>query len=329
MSLLHVGTLETGDDRSAQTHLLHNVDQTLSDGVTADDTTEDVDEDGGDLGVAGDQLKGALDSGGGSTTTDVKEVGGAAAVQLDDIHGGHGKTGTVDQAANVAVQLDEVQAVLGSLDLIGILLGHVAPREDLLLTELGVVVEAELGIHGKNLVVGGLGQRVDLNLSSVLLHEDLVQVLDGGLGILDALLGEAEVSRDSAGNLVSDTLVDIDGGGDDRIGVLLGDGLDIHATLGGGDNDGALSATVHEDGKVELATGELALANVDGVTDTAGSTGLLGDELVTDHLVGENLGLGRATQRFLVSLRLLFFQAPRNSFRMNLLRWARARAPRD
>jgi hypothetical protein len=104
VSLLHVGTLETGNDGSAQTHILHNVDQTLGDGVTADDTTEDVDEDGRHLGVAGDQLEGALDGSGGGTTADVKEVGRAAAVQLDDIHSGHGKTGTVDYIFILAIE---------------------------------------------------------------------------------------------------------------------------------------------------------------------------------------------------------------------------------
>ena len=297
VSLLHVGTLETGNDGSAQTHLLHNVDQTLGNSVTTDDTTEDVDKDGRDLRVAGDQLESALDSGGGSTTTDVKEVSGVTTVQLDDIHGSHGETSTVDQATNVTVQLDEVQTVLSGLDLIGILLGVIAPREDLLLTELGVLVEAELGVHGQDLVVGGLGQRVNLDLGGITLHEDLVQVLDGGLGVLNALLREAEVGSDATGDLVGDTLVDINGGGDDGIGVLLGDSLDIHTTLGGGDNDGALGSTVHEDGEVEFATSELALTDQDGVARTTTGTGLLGNELVADHLLGEHLGLGRTKSR--------------------------------
>lgn len=96
VGLLHVGTLQTGDDGGAEVHLLHDVDETLGDGIAADDTTEDVDEDGRDLGVAGDQLEGALDGLGGGTTADIEEVGGGAAVQLDDVHGGHGETGTVD-----------------------------------------------------------------------------------------------------------------------------------------------------------------------------------------------------------------------------------------
>lgn len=82
-------------------------------------------------------------------------------------------------------------------------------------------------------MIGGLGQGVDLELGSIALHEALVEVLDGGLGLLDALLGESKVGGDSAGDLVSHTDVDINGGGCDGVGALLGDGLDIHTTLGG------------------------------------------------------------------------------------------------
>lgn len=96
MSLLHVGSLQSGDNGRAQTHLLHDVDQTLRDGIAPHDTAEDVDKDGRDLGVAGDQLERGLDRGRSRATADVEEVGGAAAIQLDDVHGGHGETGTVD-----------------------------------------------------------------------------------------------------------------------------------------------------------------------------------------------------------------------------------------
>jgi hypothetical protein len=291
---LHVGTLQTSNDGSLQVHALDDLDQTLGDSIAADDTTEDVDEDGSDLGVRGDQVERLADSLRGGTSSNIQEVGGRATVQLDDVHGGHGQTGTVDQAANVAVELDEVEPDLGGLDLVGVLLGDVAPLEDLLLAEVGVVVEAKLGVHGKDLVVGRLGQRVDLDLGGIALGEDLVQVLDGVLGVLDALLGEAELGRDVAGDVVSDADVDVDRGGDDGLGVLLGDGLDVHATLARGNDDGALAGAVHEDGQVELAAGEFALDDVDGVAETTRGSGLLGDELVADHLVGEDRGLAGA-----------------------------------
>lgn len=293
MGSLHVGALETGNDGNLEVKRLDRVDKTVGDGVAADDTTKDVDEDGGNLGVAGDELEGLPNGRGGSTTTDVKEVGGLAAVQLDDVHGSHGKTGTVDEAANVTIELDEVEAGLGGANLIGILLGGVAELEDVLLPVVSVVIEAELGVHAHDLVVRGLGEGVDLDLGGVLLEEDLVELLDDVLGLLNALLAEAELGGDAAGHLVGDTHVDVDVSGVDGIGVLLGDTLNVHATLGRGDNDGALRSAVHEDGEVELAAGELALADVDGAAETALGARLLGDELVADHLLGEHLGLGR------------------------------------
>lgn len=96
VGLLHVGTLQTGDDRSAQTHFLHHVDQALGDSIAPDNTTEDVNEDGGNLGVTSDKLESRLDGRGSSTATNVKEVGRAAAIDFDNIHSGHGKTSTID-----------------------------------------------------------------------------------------------------------------------------------------------------------------------------------------------------------------------------------------
>lgn len=291
VGLLHVGALQTGDDGDSEVHGLHDLDETSGNGVATDDTTEDVDENGSDLGIASNELEGTSDGGRSGTTTDVEEVGGLATVELDNVHGGHGKTGTVDETANVTVELDEVQAGLGSLDLVSVLLGGVAPFEDLLLSEVGVVVEVELGVHAENLVVRSLGEGVDLDLGGVLVHEDLVQLLDGRGSIVDALGGEAKLGSDALGHVVGDALVDVDLCGDDGVGVFLGDRLDVHTTLRGSNNDGALAGSVHEDGKVELAAGELALDEVDRVTDAALLARLLGDELVSDHLVGEDAGL--------------------------------------
>lgn len=190
LSLFHVGTLQTGNDGGTKTHVVDDVDQTLGDSVAADDTTEDVNEDGSDLGVAGDELESGADGSRSGTTTDIQEVSGASSVQLDDVHGGHGETSTVDyitsallqansrgsvrtQASNVTIKLDEVQsvptsavstylpnlgsiAILSSLDLVGVLLGVISPGEDLLLSEFGVVVESELSVHSQHLVVRGL-----------------------------------------------------------------------------------------------------------------------------------------------------------------------------
>lgn len=68
-------------------------------------------------------------------------------MEVKDVHGSHGKTGTVNETANVTVKLDKVETVLGSLDLLSVLLGGVSELEDILLSEVGVVVETKLGVH--------------------------------------------------------------------------------------------------------------------------------------------------------------------------------------
>ena len=73
---------------------------------------------------------------------------------------------------------------LGGLDLVRIFLGRISPRKDLFLSEGSIVVEVELGIHGEHLMIRRLGQWVDLNLGGVLLHEELVELLDGLGGFL-------------------------------------------------------------------------------------------------------------------------------------------------
>lgn len=305
MGRLHVGALQTSNNGNLQVQRLDGVDETVSDSITTHNTAENVDKDGRDLGVAGDQLESLLNGRGSSTTTNIQEVGGLAAIQLDDVHSSHGKTGAVNEAADITIQLDEVQAGLGSTDLISVLLGLIAHLEDVLLPEVGVVVKTELGVHAHNLVVRGLGQRVDLDLGGVLLAKDLVQVLDGLLGFGDALLAEAELVGDIQSHLVSDTDVDVNVCGVDGIGVLLSNTLNVHATLRRRHDDGTLGGTVHEDGQVELAASELALANVDGAAETAASASLLGDELVADHVLGEQLGLGRRVDNAHTSLQAI------------------------
>lgn len=68
-------------------------------------------------------------------------------MEIEDVHGSHGKTGTVNETANVTVKLDEVETVLGSLDFLSILLGGVSELEDVRLSEVGVIVETKLGVH--------------------------------------------------------------------------------------------------------------------------------------------------------------------------------------
>lgn len=143
----------------------------------------------------------------------------------------------------------------------------------------------------ENLTVAQLSQGVDFNLGRVLLLEDGVQLgKDVGsvlLGVLfeSKLLGELQSLRRA------DTVVKIQRSGDDGIGSLLGNVLNVHTTLAGGDEHGTTGGSVVEDSCVVLFLRGHSLGEHDGVTDSAGGTGLLGDEFVAKHLFGVLLGL--------------------------------------
>ena len=128
-----------------------SVDNSIGDGSTVDNSTKHIDKDRLDLVVLGDDTECFLDLMFLNTASNIQEVCGFSPVQLDDVHGGHGEAGAVDQAANVAVQLNVVEAVLGGLHLPGVRLCGVLHFEDVLLSEGCIVVKSKLGIRRVNL----------------------------------------------------------------------------------------------------------------------------------------------------------------------------------
>ena len=66
---------------------------------------------------------------------------------LDDVHGGHGQSGTVHHATDVTIEGDVIQVVVGCLNFGGVFLRPIALVEDLFLSEIGVVIEPNLGVE--------------------------------------------------------------------------------------------------------------------------------------------------------------------------------------
>merc|ERR1719370_2715402 len=108
-------------------------------------------------------------------------------MQLDDVHGGHGKPSAVNHAADIAVQGDVVQVVVGGLNFPGVLLAPIPLVKHSLLSEVGVVVKLELGIKAYKVAGVVLSKGVDLNHGGILVLEELVQV-EKNLGDLWHLL---------------------------------------------------------------------------------------------------------------------------------------------
>ena len=77
---------------------------TSSDNFIVDDAAKDVDQDGLDARVGGDDAEGLVDALLLDSATQIEEVGRLATLQLDNVHGGHGQTGAVDEATNLTVK---------------------------------------------------------------------------------------------------------------------------------------------------------------------------------------------------------------------------------
>ena len=142
------------------------------------------------------------------------------------VQGGHGETGAVDHAADIAVELDVgTDAGLLGLDLHGVFLVEVAPVL-IALAEGGVVVQIDLGVEGEHAVVLGEDARIDLGQQRVGGDEGAVEAGEELAGLEDGLFGHAELLGELAAAEGREALGGVDGEADDGGGVALGDLFD-------------------------------------------------------------------------------------------------------
>lgn len=109
------------------------------------------------------------------------------------------------------------------------------------------------GYTPKNVAISGLSKGVDLDLGRVLVLEDLVQTdEDIRRLVLGALSLKAQLLRKSDSGVLVETLLEVDGGGDNRTRVLRGDFLDVHTTLSGRDQHRSTNVAIVQDGNIVL-----------------------------------------------------------------------------
>ena len=123
----------------------------------------DVDENRLDVSVREHESERRRDALGRGAAADVEEVGRRAARIFDHVHRRHREAGAVDDAADVAVEADIVEVVLGGLDLARVFLRMIAHVGDVAAAEQGVVVERHLGVERQHAVVLRHHQRIDFD----------------------------------------------------------------------------------------------------------------------------------------------------------------------
>jgi hypothetical protein len=156
-------------------------------------------------------------------------------VQLDEIHGRHRQSGTVDHAGDVAIEGDIVQIVLTRPPLHRVLLAGIAQRRQLRVAEQGARVDVDLGIERDQRAGLGDDQRVDLDQTQILLHVEAIERLHQGLELGELRSGKSEPEADLARLEALQAGGRVDGDGEDLFRGAVRDFLDVHAAGGGGD----------------------------------------------------------------------------------------------
>merc|ERR1719422_812791 len=283
LGIINISPFQSHNKRNLEFNRLASIDNSISDGSTVDNSTKHIDKDRLDLVILGDDTECLLDLMFLNTASNIQEVGGFSSVQLDDVHGGHGEAGTIDQTPDVPVQLDVVEAVLGSLHLPGVRLGRVLHLKYMFLSEGSIVIKSKLGISSVNLTLRSFREWVDLQLETVDGEECFVQVLDLFRTLTHQRAREAEELGQLRGHGGRHPGVDVHRHLLDPLRGLLGHLLDVDPAVGAGDDHGSVALPVHQDAEVGLPGDVNSLGHHHLAHWNSSRWGLLGRQFVSNH----------------------------------------------
>ena len=219
----------------------------------------------------------------------VEEVGRHSACVFDDVHGRHGQARAVHHAADVAVELDVVQVVLGGLNFERVLFGDVAQFLEFRVAEHGVIVDRYLRIERNQATVFRRDQGIDFEHGTVALGKRPVQALhelDGGADLRPFQpQGKCQLAR----------LIRSHSGGFDvfpqnRVGILFRHLLDFHTARSGHHDHGLAFGAVHQNRKIQFAVDGQGLFNEQPPHYAAFGSGLVRDQRHAENLPGQLAG---------------------------------------
>jgi hypothetical protein len=228
------------------------LDDPFGDLVAASDAAEDVEEDRDHLLVRGDHLERVHDRVGLRAAAGVEEVGGLAAGLGHHIECGHAEPGAVAEDPDVAVELHVGEALLLRHRLLRVLGGLVLEFGDLLVPEQGGVVDRRLRIERDHVTRFRDDERVDLDQGRIELSERGVELRQHLARFLPDVLGHGRLRRDPSRLLRLEAARGIDVLLDERVGILLGDLLDVYAAHRRQHHQRPLLGAVEDDRRVVL-----------------------------------------------------------------------------
>ena len=209
---------------------------------------------------------------------------------LDDVHGGHGQAGAVDQASDVALELDVIEIELAGLDFQRGFLPQVAHGQQLRVPVEGAVIHAELGIHGDErfaaLRVPHPAQRVDLEEAGVALPPGLIDAAQEPGGRAHEVAAQAQGGGELAGLVGHEAHRGVDKFLDNLPRGARRHFLDVHAAFGAGHDHRARHRPVQQHGQVIFLLDGRGAVHEQAVDAPALGAGLAGHQHIAEHGAG-------------------------------------------
>ncbi len=208
-------------------------------------------------------------------------------MQVNDVHGTHGQTGTVDHAADVAFQSNVVQFELGSVGFTRIVLRRIVHGAQLGLTVHGVAVDVDLGIQAVQVAVFLDHQRVDFQQRQVVVGKQFAQAYEDVGELLDLVAFQAQLERQLTALVRLRADQRVDGGFQNFLGSFFRDFLDLDTTFGGCHEHDATGRTINYSAQVQFLGDVGAGLNQDLADRLTIGVSLVSDQTLTQPLLGE------------------------------------------
>src|SRR5690606_19902211 len=230
------------------------------------------------------------------STSHIKEVRRLISGILDQIHGSHRKSGTVNHTSYRSIEVNVVEACGFCFDFNRVFLTDIAHLSIFWLTEQRVVVEIHLRINSNNAVVRCFQHRVDLKHRCIRSQISIVQSGDELHHFLESGTAQPKVERNSTSleSLKPDSRIDLFC--EYQMRSLLSYFLDVHSTFSRIHDHVAAFTAIKQYRHVKLSCFALSrivniFRNQNFVNFLSFRRRLRRDKLHSDNLLGQLLNL--------------------------------------
>ena len=170
--------------------------------------------------------------------------------------------------------------------------GRILDLGELLVAVEGRAVDRDLGVERDDLARRGDDQRVDLDQGRVEFVEGAVELHEVRGDALDDVLVDGGVDGERGGVVVGEPDQRVDVEADERVGIVLGDLLDVHPAHPREDHERHLRRAVEDDRGVVLGVDLRGLLDPD-LMDREGALAVGADDVHAEDRAGMGAGLGR------------------------------------